>query len=71
MKPRRWIVACGTAVLVLAAATAFAIQRGHGHGKHKGQEKQEAREFRHYNDEREALRSWYVGRRGNLPPGLA
>jgi hypothetical protein len=77
MKPRRWIVACGTAVLVLFTVTAFPQGHGQGHGqgqgrgKHKGQAKQELREYRHYNDEREALHNWYVGRRGNLPPGLA
>jgi hypothetical protein len=68
MKPRRWIVSCGVAVLALATVAGFAKEHDRGRGKEKRESK---REFRHYNDDGEALHHWYVGRRGHLPPGLA
>ena len=70
MKSRKWIAACAALVLALTTATAFAKEKGHGHGKDKGK-KESKHEFRHYNDHRDALVSWYKGHRNNLPPGLA
>jgi len=68
MKTRRWIAGCVAALLVLTSLAAFAKEHGRGRGKHKGEAR---REFRAYDDDRDALRGWYESRRGNLPPGLA
>jgi hypothetical protein len=57
-------------VLALASVAAFAKEKGRGHGKDKGRAESK-REFRRYDNDREALRGWYEGRRGNLPRGLA
>jgi hypothetical protein len=68
MKAKRWLAACGAVLLALAPAAAFDKEHGRGQGKH---EQREHREYRYSDRDREALRGWYSGRRGNLPPGLA
>ena len=70
MKSIKRIVACGVALLALVSLTAFAKEHGRGHGKDKDK-KESKREFRRYDDDRDALHNWYAGRRGNLPRGLA
>jgi len=68
MRSKRWISACGAALLVLVSGTALAKEHGRGHGKHEGKP---AREYRYADYDREVLHNWYSERRGNLPPGLA
>ncbi|MBI4167238.1 MAG: RcnB family protein [Acidobacteria bacterium] len=73
MKPVRRIAVFGSVLLVLASMTTFAKdhdrdEHGHGHGKHKGNSEVE---FRYSDRDHEALRGWYKGHRGDIPPGLA
>jgi hypothetical protein len=68
MKFNKQVVAIGTILFMLSGAAAFANDHGHGHGNGHG--KSEA-EYWYSDHNREALRGWYDGRRGNLPPGLA
>ena len=70
MKLRNLLAATGAAVLVLASVNAFAEEHGRGHGKHKEKGRAEV-EFRYSDHDREEMRGWYGGHRGNLPPGLA
>ena len=70
MKSMRWIAACAVVVLGLASVMAFAKEHGQSHGKGK-QKHQSENEYRYYDHDRDAMRGWYHGRQGNLPPGLA
>ena len=68
MKSIRSMAALGVVMFALASMTAIAKEKGHGHGNGKGESEIE---FRYSDHDREALRGWYDGRLGNLPPGLA
>ena len=68
MNSKRWISACGAVLLAVTSMTALAKEHGRGHGKNKEKPKHE---YRYADQDREVLRNWYSGRRGNLPPGLA
>jgi hypothetical protein len=71
MISKRWILACGAALLALASMTMFAKQQGRGHGKNKGDKGTVAHAYRYGDHEREILRGYYREHENNLPPGLA
>jgi len=75
MKLIRSVAAIAVPLLLLASLTAFAKDHGQGHSKDKGKDKHKGgkveAEFRYTERDHTALRNWYKGRHGNLPPGLA
>ncbi len=68
MKLRTWV--CATVVLVVAMSSfvTFADEHGRGHGR--GHDK-DRHEYRYSDRDREEMRHWREGYRGDLPPGLA
>ena len=70
MKSMRGIAVGAVVVLGLASAMAFDQEHGRGHDKGKHERRLE-HEYRYSDHDREAIRGWYHGRRGNLPRGLA
>ena len=67
MKSLKWLAVLGATLITLTSMTAFAKSKSHVHGKDKGRVEIKFR----YSEHDRALRGWYEGRGGNLPPGLA
>ena len=70
MKSIRSIAVLGVVLFALTGMSAFAKENGHGHGHGNNKGRVEIG-FRYSDHDRESLRGWYDGRRGDLPPGLA
>ena len=85
MKSTRWICTLATAMFLIASGGAPARAQGRGHGDDRGDDRghgqghykgkrggDDRRDDHFYGDhDRDALRDWYQGHRGHLPPGLA
>jgi len=66
MKSRKWMCALVAALIALSCTVTVAKEHGQGRGKDK-----EKHEYRYSRRDRDEMRGWYRGYRGDLPPGLA
>jgi Ni/Co efflux regulator RcnB len=66
MKSRKWMCALVVALMALSSTLTVAKEHGQGRGKQK-----EKHEYRYSRRDRNEMRAWYRGYRGDLPPGLA
>jgi hypothetical protein len=75
MKPSKWIAVAAVAFLLAGASPSFgqgnSQGHGNGHNKHHDDEERDDREVYRYEHHEQAIRGWYSGSEGHLPPGLA
>ncbi len=66
MKSTKWM--CALLAALMALGSGVALAQGHGRGRDKDKDR---REYRYSRQDREEMKAWYRGYRGDLPPGLA
>ncbi len=66
MKLKKWMCAMATVLIALSSFASFADEHGRGRGHDQDRD-----EYRYSRRDRDEMRRWQQGYRGDLPPGLA